>query len=506
MDLELFDKLVNRHLDGGLSAEQQRELEVALQSHVHLRTLFWDIAKIHSQLRAFTQEQQGLSEPALRTEFNSLDSAATVKEKTPLRLAPARRQTQKRNLAWSLMALAAGIAIAALALLPQTALTPIIPNHHAVLHDISNAVWSTDDQWAVGDALGEKHLTLMSGLAQVRFSSGATLILAGPASLSVIDPLHATLHHGRVTVRVPESAHGFVLKTDGLDVVDLGTEFGMTQQLTGENPGVDVLVFEGSVQATAQTQATSLPRIMHRGDASRLSARSSLLPVKFQANGYVRAMPSELIAAQLERDLEVWYRFDETAGTQVLDSSGHGHHGTLQGNTAKAMATAGRINGAFQFNGSSQVVVSNHPNLTLQEFTLHAWIRPQDKQGRDAQILSKQGSYGLALPNNTAMKFYFWHMDRVIDHDFTPSEWVNLIATFDGTVRRFYVNGIRIATITSPAPPISPEPLRLGSLGKYAPNSHVNFRGDIDDIRIYRRALSENDVRLLYLSATQITP
>jgi hypothetical protein len=367
-------------------------------------------------------------------------------------------------------------------------------------------VWSENQKWSVGDVLNEKPLTLVSGLAQVRFSSGATVILAGPASISALNPLQATLHNGRVTVQVPESAHGFTLRTNGLDVVDLGTEFGITHQLPGENPTTEVVVFEGSVQATSSSQATSIPMIMHRGDASRLSASGSLLPVQFKDHGYIRAMPSELAAASLERDLEAWYRFDDTTGTQVVDSSGNGHHGMIKNSTVETMSTTGRINRAFRFDGKSHVLVPNHANLSLKEFSLHAWVRPQEKQGSDAQILSKTDSYGLAIPSNKAMKFYFWHMDRVIDHTFIPGEWVNLIATFDGTVRRFYVNGVRIASINSPVPPISREPLRLGTLYQRTPTNSVNFNGDIDDIRIYRRALSEHDVRLLYLSAAQTSP
>jgi hypothetical protein len=127
-------------------------------------------------------------------------------------------------------------------------------------------------------------------------------------------------------------------------------------------------------------------------------------------------------------------------------------------------------------------------------------VRPDEKQHTDAQIISKRGSYGLAMPRNEAMKFYFWDMDRVVDRPFTPGRWVNVCATFDGSIRRFYVDGVRIYTNTSPTPPQTRQDLRIGGL--YGDNdSDHTFQGAIDEVRIYDRALSDDEVRLLHLQA-----
>jgi hypothetical protein len=108
------------------------------------------------------------------------------------------------------------------------------------------------------------------------------------------------------------------------------------------------------------------------------------------------------------------------------------------------------------------------------------------------------------MPRNQAMKFYFWDVDREVDWPFALNKWVNLCATFDGETRRFYVDGVRIASITSPpAPVVLDRPLFIGAL-RYSTLTNSFFRGAIDDLRIYHRALSDNEVHLLYLSAITI--
>ncbi len=505
MNLELFEQLVDRHLDGGLTAEQQVELETAIQSESALRTRYWELSRIHGQLHNFSQERLGRSISFTETPVHAGTAQKTPTQRTPLQMPPRQRGAHKRSWARPILALAASIVLAISLLLPQWITKPPLTQDDAVIIDVAQAEWPQGTSYSVGDSIGAKSFALKKGLAQIRFSSGATMIVTGPAQISVQSPKLATLHNGRITMRVPETAHGFAIQTTGLQVVDLGTEFGVSQQFDQNQPGAEIIVFEGSVEA-ATPDVTSLPKILRRGEASRINSQGALEQTPYNEKGYIRVMPNELAAAHLEKDIEAWYKFEEKSGTHVSDASGNGHHGVLRYGKIDDMATTGRINGAFEFSGATHVEIPNHPQLTLNEFTLHAWVKPQQKQGGDAQILSKQGSYGLALPDNAAMKFYFWHMDRVIDHAFTPQEWVNLIATFDGTVRRFYVNGVRIATINSPSPPISKEPLRLGTLENRSPDPFRHFKGTIDDIRIYRRALNENEVRLLYLSADNPLP
>jgi hypothetical protein len=212
-------------------------------------------------------------------------------------------------------------------------------------------------------------------------------------------------------------------------------------------------------------------------------------------------MPTELASPSLKLGLVAHWKLDETTGTIARDDSGHDHHGTLHGATFEEVTVRGKVDNALRFSGRIYIDVPDHPQFQLAEMTIHAWIKPEAPQHFDAQIISKASNFGLAIPRNQAMKFYFWDVDREVDWSFALNKWVNLCATFDGQTRRFYVDGVRIASITSPpAPVVLGKPLYIGAL-KYSNVVDSFFHGAIDDIRIYNRALSDNEVHLLFLSA-----
>jgi hypothetical protein len=331
----------------------------------------------------------------------------------------------------------------------------------------------------------------------VRFASGATVILSGSTIFTARSARGGKLDQGRVVARVPESAKGFTIESDIARVVDLGTEFGFAAGDTQQQ----VAVFDGLVQVFATNSPIDLPQALHRGEAVQVDGHGAIAATAFDEKSFTRAMPTELASPLLSRGLLGWWKLDETAGTTIHDSSDYQRDGVLQLVDAKDLHIDGMVGGAFNFHVPAYIDVLFTEDLNLTQMTLHAWVRPGDQQSIDAQIVSRRGSYGLAMPRNDAMKFYFWDMDRVIDRPFMPGKWVNLCATFDGSIRRFYVDGVRIASITSPTPPPTKANLRIGGLYGGTTDFDHYFQGAIDDVRIYNRALSDDEVRLLHLQA-----
>jgi hypothetical protein len=91
-----------------------------------------------------------------------------------------------------------------------------------------------------------KILRLERGLAEIDFERGARVILQGPAALELVSNNRAKLHFGSVAVRVPPTARGFVMETARGEIVDLGTEFGLSVDKSGNS---EVQVFEGEIEA-----------------------------------------------------------------------------------------------------------------------------------------------------------------------------------------------------------------------------------------------------------------
>ncbi len=92
-----------------------------------------------------------------------------------------------------------------------------------------------------------------------------------------------------------------------------------------------------------------------------------------------------------------YWNFDEGSGMTVQDTSGSGHNGTVNG----ASWTTGKINGALQFAGTSNVVTTG---ISLgSAFSVSAWVNPAVvPQTGFARIVETQYNGGLFLGTNAA--------------------------------------------------------------------------------------------------------
>ena len=113
----------------------------------------------------------------------------------------------------------------------------------------AHLVYSVSASWNGGQSLetgflSKGQLTLDSGLAMIEMSSGATVMLEGPAEFEIVSGMKTHLRRGTLAARVPKQAHGFSITTDAMNVKDLGTAFGVS---VGASGMTDVAVFEGKV-------------------------------------------------------------------------------------------------------------------------------------------------------------------------------------------------------------------------------------------------------------------
>ena len=71
--------------------------------------------------------------------------------------------------------------------------------------------------------------------------------------------------------------------------------------------------------------------------------------------------------------------------------------------------------------------------------------------------------------------------------------WVHLVGTFDGRTMRIYVDGVERGTMARPGP-VKPNAFPL-CLGSYEAGHSAHFTGLLDEVRLYGRALTANEVR-----------
>lgn len=101
------------------------------------------------------------------------------------------------------------------------------PSPVATLVSSENASWESSLPTTPGSQLLPGVLQLKSGIATVRFLSGAEVILEAPAQLELITPTRGKLIDGVAVIDVPEVAIGFVMETMDGYAVDYGTRFAV---------------------------------------------------------------------------------------------------------------------------------------------------------------------------------------------------------------------------------------------------------------------------------------
>ena len=199
-----------------------------------------------------------------------------------------------------------------------------------------------------------------------------------------------------------------------------------------------------------------------------------------------------------------WWKLDEASGTSAADSSGNAITGTLV-NTPSWVS--GKINNALSFDRTAYEHVTLASNAALDmgsgSFTFAAWINPStyDTAGWRSMFGSvgnDAASFGIVDTPNRHLK-----LTKVNIADFTvgtqtitPNTWQHVAVVMDRarTALTYYLNGVA-DSVTYSATTFTEQTNRIGCRRDSGSDP---FDGKIDDVRIYNRALSADDIAALY--------
>ncbi len=191
---------------------------------------------------------------------------------------------------------------------------------------------------------------------------------------------------------------------------------------------------------------------------------------------------------------------DWSTDLKIRDASGNGFHGTTTIATSTG-PTIGKVGQALNFNRSISDYVSlgTSPTLTPSSaITMAAWTnsnndtltqRILDKgtyffrhQGKNVRCSIDTGSITILTTTGDHLK---------------ANEWHHVACTWDGQNIRVYVDGVLIGGPTAKTGTMTDNgnQLRIGSDATHA----LPFSGKIDDVRLYNRALSDGEIKQLYL-------
>jgi hypothetical protein len=273
------------------------------------------------------------------------------------------------------------------------------------------------------------------------------------------------------------------------DAADAVGVAGVQFKLDGANLGSEDTSSPYSVSwntTTASNGAHSLTAVAR--DAAGNSRTSGAVGVT--VSNAAPPPPSGIVAA---------YAFDEAAGASVGDSSGKGNLGTISGATR---TTAGKNGAALTFDGvNDMVTVPDAGTLDLTSaMTLEAWVRPTAQSDyRTAIIKETSGNLVYALYSSSAFggsgvqrpSAWLGAQGLGATTALPVNAWTHIATTYDRVNWRLYVNGVQVATRAyTTAIATSTGALRIGGNSIWG----EWFAGQIDDVRVYARALSAAEV------------
>lgn len=204
----------------------------------------------------------------------------------------------------------------------------------------------------------------------------------------------------------------------------------------------------------------------------------------------------------LSQELVAYWKFDEGGGNILFDETENSNDGTIH----EATWAAGKLGSALEFDGVNDYVDCGNMGKPTQ-WTVVVWIKPTGSLTDGAIVKSRKGNYTEWGPEILKGRLRTYITDEVGDtyqlatssigaSELPVGTWSYIGITVDGSYVKFYLNGILHDTITQTKQMTGTS----GSLsiGRSGSSNSSYWRGTIDEVRIYNRALTETEIKELY--------
>jgi DNA-binding winged helix-turn-helix (wHTH) protein len=248
------------------------------------------------------------------------------------------------------------------------------------------------------------------------------------------------------------------------------------------------------------------------GSAPKLAAVAAALLAVVSAGGL-----SLRNTGMVEHESEVaWWRFDESAGNAVADSSGYGNAGRIYSGVERV---PGRLGGALRFNGlgdgiagkaGGSIPIGNSPR------TIAAWVKTDSTNGDFTNLFHyglngsqpPAANFALVLtPDGRIRSGNGFHSGYVTGQSpIDDGSWHSVAAVYEGAasnLERIYIDGREDVSGRLNGPPAT---INGGTwtIGKFL-GGGTRFLGTLDDIRVFDRALRPAEVQALFRCSSGIT-
>jgi trimeric autotransporter adhesin len=157
----------------------------------------------------------------------------------------------------------------------------------------------------------------------------------------------------------------------------------------------------------------------------------------------------------------------------------------------------------MSFDGNNDVIKTENANNLTGSFSIMTWIRPtgQNSLSNNRTILSKHnGSTGyriVLLPNNRINVEWTGGTALTSNTALPNNIWHNIAVVYNSGTLSMYIDGILDNTISSGIPTSNSNSFSIGGEWRTSSDISNHFKGDIDEVRIWNKALTVTELRFL---------
>ncbi|KPA12770.1 secreted protein containing LamG-like jellyroll fold [Candidatus Magnetomorum sp. HK-1] len=187
------------------------------------------------------------------------------------------------------------------------------------------------------------------------------------------------------------------------------------------------------------------------------------------------------------------------------DGSGNGNELTSNGPTL-CNDRFGNPQNAYNFDGiNDHMTISTSKSLEPNVISLVAWVKPIGFSGWSTVIMKSNGGwtqgYGLAhYTGSNDIHFFINNYSSVnVSASIPVLKWSHIAGVYDGKSIKLYINGEMIDSKSYNGEiNYSSAPVTIG-MGSGGNGTRYLWKGGIDDIRIYNRAISASEIKSIFL-------
>jgi hypothetical protein len=385
---------------------------------------------------------------------------------------------------------------------------------------------------AEGDVVQAGSLRLASGHATLMLFNGVTLTIEGPVDLELVSDERVYCRKGVLRARVPEGAEGFVVASDGVSVVDHGTEFALNVRADGK---VQVMVFEGAAEvstfdarrARGRSQRIEPFQAYEADPGSGEIRRSTAGPEHFVASPQISA-PSLILSPdypqviQSSRPWSYW-RFESIAAGRISNEVDGRPPLHVHGSVRLGEAAGGNRTAVFQAKQSDQyLVMEGDWNLdcrlgyavelwclteAIRHSSLASLVTPGPPETSPHLMMLELTAHRrrVLFPPASVRYLHRWPPgtgggDNLfsLDH-YSAYNWHHLVAQLDGARMELYVDG-SLANASPVALEGETKPCRLllgllNDLESTPVRSRRCLVGQMDEVALYDHPLSAQEIK-----------